>query len=201
MYCPTCGSEERQPSQFCRACGTDMRAVRLTLERPDDVTASAVSAREQIGMAIAEKIREAEGARDLERVAEDVLPHIEKFLESPEERRLRRARAGVVTTFTGLGVGILLLLLLLVSNREAAVLVIGGLGLAVVTFLIGLGLIFNGMFFTLPRRHLPSLGVDANPGDALGNRQASTAQLAETAPPLAVSSVTEHTTQHLSNKR
>ena len=31
MYCPSCGSEERQLSQFCRACGTDLR-VSLTNE-------------------------------------------------------------------------------------------------------------------------------------------------------------------------
>jgi len=39
MYCPSCGSEERQLSQFCRACGTDLRVVRNTLERPDAITA------------------------------------------------------------------------------------------------------------------------------------------------------------------
>ena len=60
MYCPTCGSEERQLSQFCRACGTDLRVVRNSLERPDAITASAVSAREQIGMAVADKISRAE---------------------------------------------------------------------------------------------------------------------------------------------
>ncbi len=112
MFCPTCGSEERQAGQFCRACGTDMRAVRLSLERPDDITAAAVSAREQIGRVFAEKIREAEGSRDLERIAEDVLPRLEKFLESPQEKRLRNARAGVVTAAIGVGVGTLALLLL-----------------------------------------------------------------------------------------
>ena len=45
MFCPSCGSEERQASQYCRACGTDLRPVRVSLERPDSVTASAVSAR------------------------------------------------------------------------------------------------------------------------------------------------------------
>ena len=35
MYCPSCGSEERQLSQFCRACGTDLRIVRNSLESPD----------------------------------------------------------------------------------------------------------------------------------------------------------------------
>ena len=107
MFCPSCGSEERQASQYCRACGTDLRPVRVSIERPDSITASAVSAREEIGRAVAEKIREVEDSRDLKRVAEDVLPQIEKFLESYEEKRLRRVRAGVVVAASGFGTGIL----------------------------------------------------------------------------------------------
>ena len=84
MFCPGCGSEERQASQYCRACGTDLRPVRLSLERPDSITASAVTAREEIGRAMAEQIRRVQDTRDLKRVAEDVLPQIEKFLESYE---------------------------------------------------------------------------------------------------------------------
>ena len=103
MYCPSCGSEERQLSQFCRACGTDLRVVRTSLERPDELTASAISAREEISKAFADKIRQLETGKDLEHVAEDVLPQFEKFFESPEEKRLRRIRAGVITASIGLG--------------------------------------------------------------------------------------------------
>src|SRR5256885_6923586 len=103
MYCPSCGSEERQMSQFCRACGTDLRPVRVSLERPDSVTASAVSAREDIGRAVAERIREVEDAHELKRIADHVLPQIEKFLESYEEKRLRRMRTGVIVAASGLG--------------------------------------------------------------------------------------------------
>jgi len=76
MFCPSCGSEERQASQYCRACGTDLRPVRVSLERPDSITVSAVSAREEIGRAVAAKIREVQNARELKKVAEDVLPEI-----------------------------------------------------------------------------------------------------------------------------
>jgi hypothetical protein len=44
MYGPSCGSEERQLSQFCRACDTDLGVVRNSLEKLDAITASAVSA-------------------------------------------------------------------------------------------------------------------------------------------------------------
>ena len=197
MYCPTCGSEERQLSQFCRVCGTDMRAVRSSLERPDEITASAASAREQIGRAIADKIREVSGARDLERVAEDVLPQIEKFLESPEERRLRTARSGVVTSVTGLGVAVIaLLLLLVIHNREFVALLLGGFGLGVLTFLIGVGLVLNGIYFTMPKKHLKESHTHPLPPDAPG----PTNELPEQPPTLAIGSVTEHTTQHLRSK-
>src|SRR6267378_1458909 len=156
MYCPTCGSEERQISQYCRACGTDLRVVRRGLERPDTITASAVSAREQISKMMAEKIREMEGSRELKQVAEDVLPQIAKFLESPEEKRLRRVRAGVVTAASGLGAALLIFLMSVGSHD-----LIPFIALGVIAFLIGLGLIINGLVFTVPRKTLADGSDDA----------------------------------------
>src|SRR6476659_9577468 len=134
MYCPSCGSEERQLSQFCRACGTDLRLVRTTLESPDAITASAVSAREQISQAFADRIRELDSGKELEHVAEDVLPQLEKFLESPEERRLRRIRGGVITATVGLGLTIVTLIMAL-ADPDFFLFVTPGL----ITFLVGLG--------------------------------------------------------------
>src|SRR6266849_2619581 len=144
MFCPSCGSNE-QTSQYCRACGTDLRPVRVTLERPDSITASAVSAREDIGRAVAAKIREVEDAHELKQVAEDVLPQIEKFLESYEEKRLRRIRAGVIVAASGFGTGILGLIISAALPGPDALLGVAGLGVA--TFLVGLGLILNALFF------------------------------------------------------
>ena len=140
MYCPSCGNEERQLSQFCRACGTDLRVVRNSLEHPDAITASAISAREQIGMAVADKIRQL-SAKDLERVAEDVLPPFEKFLESPEEKRLRRIRNGVITASVGLGASLVVALLAL-DKFELLPLITPWL----ITFFVGIGMIINGCF-------------------------------------------------------
>ena len=110
MYCPSCGSEERQLSQFCRACGTDLRVVRTSLESPDAITQSAISAREHIGMAVADQIRQMKSAKELSKMAEEILPTFEKFLESPEEKRLRRIRAGVITAAIGLGASLAMLI-------------------------------------------------------------------------------------------
>lgn len=156
MYCPTCGSEERQVSQYCRACGTDLGGVRRGLERPDTITASAVSAREEITRVMAEKIRQMEGSRELKQVAEDVLPELEKFLESPEEKRLRRVRAGVVLAAIGLG-GALLIFLMSLNAHD----LIPFISLGVIAFLIGLGLVINGLVFTIPRKTIADRSADA----------------------------------------
>src|ERR1051326_6408553 len=134
MYCPSCGSEERQKSQFCRACGTDLRIVRNSLENPDAVTQSSISAREHIGMAVADKIRQLNSAKELEHVAEDVLPHFEKFLESPEEKRSRRCRAGIFTLAIRLGASIIGLIMAL--DKHSAFPYVTP---ALIPFLVGIG--------------------------------------------------------------
>lgn len=214
MFCPSCGSEERQASQFCRACGSDLRVVRLSIERPDSITASAVTAREEIGRAVAEKIREVEDARDLKRVAEDVLPQIEKFLESYEEKRLRRVRAGVVVAASGFGTGILGLIMSAVlrgPDGESALIVVG---LGTIAFAIGLALVLNGLLFTRPRKSVADHSDDARlqnlldagyaPPQARSGAEAQPSFRSQTTSNLngaAGSSVTEHTTHHLKTER
>jgi hypothetical protein len=202
MYCPSCGSEERQLSQFCRACGTDLRIVRNSLENPDAITQSAVSAREHIGMAVADKIRQMKSAKDLERVAEDILPPFEKFLESPEERRLRRIRAGIVTAAIGLGASIVLCLMVLEKIE-----LFPFIALPLITFLVGLGMVINGMLFTVPRKTLPGDAYDALSQKVLDSSANSplyevpaAVNLTNELPPASrpqATSVTEHTTHHL----
>lgn len=202
MFCPNCGSEERQASQYCRACGVDMRAVRVTLERPDSITASAVSARDEIGRAVADRIRSVKDAGELKIVADSVLPQVEKFLESPEEKRLRRVRVGTIIAATGLGAGILGLIMSAVvtgPDIEAA-LWIGGLGIT--AFTLGLGFILNGLLFTKPRKVLDDLSPEAKnlldagyqpPASISDARTPTTSNLTN----ITGSSVTEHTTFNL----
>ncbi len=85
MFCPSCGLEEKQSNQFCRACGSNLNSVRAALARPDSITQSAASARDEIGRAIAFKIREAKSPGELATVAEDVLPEIENFSNRPKK--------------------------------------------------------------------------------------------------------------------
>lgn len=199
MFCPSCGSEDRQHSQFCRACGTDLRFVRVGLEKPDAITSSAVSARDEIGRAVADKIRELRGAKELKAMAEDVLPEIEKFLESPQEKRLRRLRAGVITAAIGLG-GMLFFYLMSLTDPSAVFLVALGL----TTFLIGLGVILNGLLLTLPSQDVPDQSSSARMQSVLdqsiGNAAIKQTD-ANTAPQLMPPpSVAEHTTHRLSSE-
>lgn len=209
MYCPTCGSEERQLSQYCRACGTDLRVVHIGLERPDTITASAVSAREQISRALADRIRQMETGKDLEHVAEDVLPHLEKFLESPEEKRLRRLRAGVITAGVGFGVTLAIVWASLEAND-----LIPFIALGVIVFLVGLGIIINGLAFTVPRKTVADLSDEAKAQKDLESRiqNAGASRLSSGSPSAnelptrtdaiaARPSVTEHTTHQLDRNK
>jgi hypothetical protein len=151
MYCPGCGLNNSEQNQYCRSCGTELRAPRSVLtkvEGGDKIAASAMFAREEIGRAIAAKIRTAKSASELSTIAEEVLPQIEKFLEPPEARRLRRIRAGSLITFIGLGAAVGFSVASTVMGDEDIIMVaVAGL----VTFFIGIALVVNGLFFTIPK--------------------------------------------------
>ena len=148
MFCPECGKEENQSVPFCRACGTDLRRVRVAVETPDNIAVAAMSARDEIGRAVAAKIRETQDTYELKKVAEDILPEIEKFLESPEEKRLRKMRIGMMLLVIGLGVSISLSLIA-VAAGDPEILVFAALGF--VSFLLGLAFVLNGKYLTVPR--------------------------------------------------
>lgn len=181
--------------------------MRTSIERPDAITASAVSAREQIGLAIADQIRQMRSGKDLEHVAEDVLPQFEKFLESPEERRLRRLRAGVITASIGFAASVAAFLVALDKSDFLVVLVP-----TFIVLTVGIGIIINGLMFTLPRKELPGATSDALSQEALD----AAASRAKYEPPSVaagltnelgpgtnpqLASVTEHTTHHLKTRK
>ena len=195
MFCPECGTEERQSNQFCRACGVDLRRLRAAIATPDSITASAMSARDEIGRAVAAKIRETENASELKSVVEDVLPEIEKFLESPAERRLRSMRMGAMLSSIGVGTAIALGAVAAAAQKEE-LLILAGFGF--VTFFIGLGFIINGMFLTVPKMTVHDRSSDANSQHQLDRLNANDLSLAES--PVQFSSVTENTTRHLINE-
>ncbi len=153
MFCPNCGEKENNPVQFCRACGANLAVVRDSLEESDNYTASAINAREQIARAAAEKIKTGEwwqvGA---------IVPEVEKLFESPQERRLRqqdqaaeqrlsRLRGGTITASVGFGLVLLFLILCLMDEKFLMF-----VGPSLLVFLIGLGIVVNGLFFTVRKK-------------------------------------------------
>jgi hypothetical protein len=195
MFCPGCGSEERQHGRFCRACGADLSSVRLALEKPDAITASAISAREQIGSAFADKIKELRTNDELGKAATELLPALEKLLASPEEKRLRRIRTGIYTWAIGCAVA-LAVVTAGPGNRgddlfNAAFIVL-------FSFLIGLCFMLNGWFFTIPPKHMfedsPKMASLPESENTTDVPKASGAQSREQ---VLSSSVTEHTTHRL----
>jgi len=200
MFCPSCGLQDTQSNQYCRSCGADLGSVRVVFKSPDKITASATGARDDIGRAIADKIKQATSSSELSEFAEEVLPEIEKFLESPEERRLRRIRTGSLISFIGLGVAIGFFIASVVSDPD--VIIMAAMGL--VTLFIGLAFIANGLFFSVPKKTLAGgnpleLGAKQNEADAAGP---TTNDLLMPAPGnQEFTSVTEHTTRHLKDKK
>ena len=167
-----------------------------------------MSARDEIGRAVADRIRSVKDAVELKIVTDSVLPQVEKFLESPEEKRLRRVRVGTIISSCGLGAGTLGLIMSAVvtgPDLEAA-LWIGGLGIT--AFTLGLGFILNGLLFTKTRKALDDRLPNAKIQDLLGAgytpphaRSTETPMLrSPTTSNLASgkgASVTEHTTLNL----
>ena len=139
MFCPSCGSEERQVSQFCRACGTDL-ALGHNPRKPDALRFG-VSARDEIGHDITDSIRDLRrtviSAGSGRRSSSD-----REFLD-PRTRRLRGVREGVVRCDRAGGLRLLLDLgsvgnrcLWVPARRDG--------------FLIGLGS-FQCLLFTVPK--------------------------------------------------
>lgn len=186
MFCPNCGQKETQSIQFCRFCGTNLSSVRRLTGSPET---PAIPTREEIGKFISNKIRQTGSPRDLARL----LPEIEKFLESPEEKKMRRMRSGSLVALIGFGVAVgFLIASILGPDKDVIVLAAFGL----VTFFIGLALMLNGFFFTVPKDTPTATSFAA--GSDQGFLGTPTNELLM--PPDArteFSSVTENTTRHL----
>ena len=205
MFCPSCGVKEDQLTQFCRTCGTDLRVVRGSLEQADQATASSVAAREEVARAVAARIQEGQwwqvGA---------MVPEVERLFESPqmlelrllreaEAQRLRRLRTGVITSAIGLGT-ILLTVLISLAKPDALLL----LGPSVIVLLVGLGIVINGLLFTVPKMSRTSRKDDSQKQETFVSSSSSPAEttgdLASARPSFLPSTVTDHTTRHLSSE-
>jgi hypothetical protein len=195
MFCPQCGSTQSDDLKFCKACGANLEALRQIM-----------STRESGGRFdwsntwVAEMFMSGEEA--IRRKAE-----IERLQGlTPEVKRLREVKAGVITASTGVGLMILLFVLMggiVASGRvsdAAAEILLRIWIVGVIPIFVGAALIFNGMFISkrgeLPAAHETDTGVkeiDAPSGANNYLSPADTSELASKTP----FSVTDRTTRHL----
>ncbi|HMQ04624.1 MAG TPA: zinc ribbon domain-containing protein [Pyrinomonadaceae bacterium] len=198
MFCPSCGLEDKQANQYCRSCGADLQPVRTALLRPDRITESATAARDEIGRAIAAKVRETRTAAELSTVVEEVLPEIEKFLESPEEKRLRRMRVGTILSSIGLGAAIgISIVSQFMGDRDVIFLA----ALGIVCFFLGLGFVINGVLLTVPGKSLPDAAAHTDREQEFDAEGFAPAELDPADAKSLFPSVTEHTTRSLEREK
>lgn len=176
MFCPGCAIPVTDDTKFCKSCGANLRGVR------DAMTGRG----EQFDWSktwVAEMFM-TEDERERRRGI------------TPEQKRLNELRAGVITTLVGIGAMIFLYFFMgaiadAKSDNEAEIL--RRIWLAgVVPFLVGIGLLFNGIFLSKHpvKQAAPPLPT-ALPAHTTNQLEA----------PRTNASVVEHTTAHLSGRR
>lgn len=193
MFCPGCGLEDTNSAQYCRSCGTDLQSVSGVLTISKAKSDSSASTRIRLEQAIAAKIQTIETSSDFKKI----LPEVKKMLESPEERMLRRIRTGSIVSFVGLGAAVGFLLAS-IFGPDKDVIIMSAMGF--VTLCIGLAMITNGIFFTVPAS---SAGEIESSGDFKPPPGIGTPTNDLLMPPAArreFASVTENTTRHLGEK-
>jgi hypothetical protein len=194
MYCPSCGTETNDLTKYCTKCGINLRNVK-----------EAILGDRKPKSSLTDK-------HEIEAHSSDTHPGMPwwwhmamRDQRSPEEKRINEIKEGVITTAVGIGITVFLLLLMpavsigLDPKVSAILLAVPFAG--VIPFLIGLALIFNGIF--LSKRLVGSKREEEQPP-----RQPFISSVPETAPvyglsdrstqaPVADFSVTEETTTRL----
>ena len=190
MYCPKCASQNNDDVKFCRQCGANLRFVQEVIARGGEKEFSWQKTW------VAEMLMSEQERDRLQGV-------------TPEIKRLNELKGGVITALVGLGSMIFLKVLLAAvaagePEHDARILhsvwVVG-----IVPFLVGLGLIFNGLFVSkkivrlkeqLPSNQLPTPNTAQLPPQMPSARPGSsvtdpTTALLDKMPPVPVSSERE----------
>lgn len=178
MYCPQCGSTQSEDLNYCKACGANLQAVRGALVK---------------GVPEEDKL-------DWNKtwLAEAVMTRDEKDRRkgiTPDLKRRREIKAGVITTATGVSLAVVLSVLMeaIVINGRLSELAADILSrvwiVALIPVLVGLALIFNGVFIS--KKGVINAVEPSDPNELSGG---NTNELPPAQP---MGSVTDRTTRHL----
>jgi hypothetical protein len=134
MFCPGCGVQAADDLKFCRQCGANLHGAREGMMSRSTGEKFDWSKTWVADMFLSEEERERRRG------------------VTAEDKWLNEIKGGVITSFVGVGVMIFLRLFLEIvaqnkSPGDAAIL--RGVWMAgIIPFIVGLGLIFNGLFIT-----------------------------------------------------
>jgi hypothetical protein len=194
MFCPQCGSTQSDDLKFCKSCGANLEALRQIM-----------ASRESGGQFDWSNTWVAEMFKS----SEDAVRHQARLERlqgiTPEIKRLREIKGGIITASVGVGLMILLFVLMngiVASGRvsdAAAEILLRIWVVGILPFLVGAALIFNGMFVSKRGTSLSAHETDTgtkeleSPSDRNYLSPADTNDLVTPVP----FSVTDRTTRHL----
>jgi hypothetical protein len=187
MFCPQCGSTQSDELRFCKACVANLEAVRVAVTKADR------SGQFDWNKTwVAEMLQGSEAA--VKRAAE--LERLQGI--TPETKRLKAIKDGIVTASVGASAMIVLFMIMegiIASGRvsEAAAQILARVWIAgLIPLFVGLAMTFNGLFVS-KRGELPE-AKSSEPYDPPRDlRQAETNHLHAGSP----FSVIDETTRHL----
>ncbi|HEX8498980.1 MAG TPA: hypothetical protein VF659_00200 [Pyrinomonadaceae bacterium] len=195
MFCPQCGNKQGDEIKFCNLCGANLHAVRKVVG-----TREAGDKPDWNKTWVAEMLSEAERKQRL-------ADFEERRGLTPEIKRYNEIKGGVITSCVGLGVMVFLYVIGVAiansgQNPPGDAEVIRNIWAAgLIPLMVGLALIFNGLFVSKKIVELHERARRAGP-DALAEggeqpalRSADTSEFVTTG-----FSVTEGTTKHLTLK-
>ena len=193
MFCPQCGSTQSDELKFCKSCGANLEAVRQVAAMRDTGEKFDWSRTWVAEMFLSESERKRRN-EEIER---------ERGI-TPEMKRYHEIKAGVITCSAGVGVMIFLYVfmqgvILSGQNPPSDAAILSRIWVAgVIPFLVGLGLIINGLFVSKRQIEIARQGQTGQnvleSGEPPALRSANTAEIIPSD-----FSVTEGTTKHLSN--
>jgi hypothetical protein len=160
MFCPQCGTNQSNELKFCKSCGANLYAVRQVVTKREtgekfDWSRTWVA---EMFLSPGERERRKE---ELE---------LQRGI-TPEVKRLREVKAGVITASAGIAVAIFLYVFMqgiILGGKvtPAAAEIVSRLWVAgVIPLLIGLALVINGLFVKSGREvpTMRALGKEAPP--------------------------------------
>lgn len=187
MFCPQCGSNQSDDIKFCKACGGNLFAVRQAVSMRD------IPEKFDWSKTWVAEMFLSEGEREKRKEQLELQRGI-----TPEVKREREIKAGVITTAVGIGVSIFLYVIMqgvigTLKNPGSEVEILSRVWIAgVIPFFIGLGLIVASLFVGHDRRKKAVTDTLEAGGTYQSLPPSDTERFAQ-----APFSVTDQTTRHL----